>query len=99
MCAAAADADNVPSPERLDDPGAVAGGLVAVAQLAVVPLPPAVHLALHREGQAVLSPGVDGHLQCGEEGQIIAQLSSNNNNEVKLYSGGCLSMFPSSYAY
>ena len=61
--AAAADAHNVPAPERLDDPGAVARGLVAVAQLAVVPLSPAVHLALHREGQAVLPAGVDGHLQ------------------------------------
>ena len=68
MCAAAADADDIPAPEGLDDPGAVAGALAAVAQLAVVPLAPAVHLALHRQRQAVLPAGVDGNLQCREGG-------------------------------
>ena len=66
--AAAADADDVPAPERLDDPGAVAGALAAVAQLAVVALAPAVHLALHRERQAVLPAGVDGNLKRAKGG-------------------------------
>ena len=64
MGAAAGDVPDALRLERLDEARLVAGEARAVAQLAVVALAPAVHLALHRERQAVLPAGVDGNLQC-----------------------------------